>query len=305
MATCAKAEKMGKISKGIILAGGIGSRLYPATLAGSKQLLPVYDKPMIYYPLATLMLSGIREILIISTPVDLPRFRGLLGDGERWGLEFNYALQDHPDGIAQALLIGERFIAGQAVALILGDNLFYGRFDFQTIAGSFNDGAVVFGYYVSDPERYGVIEFNDQEQPVSIEEKPTRPRSHYALTGFYFFDAQAPMIARGLKPSARGELEIVDVVRAYLVEGRLRAFKLGRGVAWLDTGTCDSLLAAANFIATIERRQGLKIACLEEIAYRLGYIDDARIEQFVREAADSAYGRYVKEIVAEIRRGRS
>jgi glucose-1-phosphate thymidylyltransferase len=290
--------------KGIILAGGSGSRLHPLTAVVSKQLLPVYDKPMVYYPLATLMLAGIREILVISTPQDLPRFRDLLGDGRRWGLELSYAEQPHPEGLAQAFLIGEAFIGTGAVALILGDNIFYGNELGTALSrrARDNDGATIFAYHVGDPERYGVVEFDDRHQVVSVEEKPVRPRSNYAVTGLYFYDNQVIEIARGLRPSARGELEITDVNRAYLQQGRLRAHILSRGNAWLDTGTHEALLEAAHFVSVVERRQGLKVGCVEEIAYRLEYIDADALAKLAEPLGKSEYGRYLRNLLVQVPR---
>ena len=287
--------------KGIILAGGSGSRLHPVTQAVSKQLLPVYDKPMIYYPLSVLMLAGIREILLISTPEDTPRFRQLLGTGEQWGLQLKYAVQPSPDGLAQAFLIGKEFLAGDGCCLVLGDNIFYGH-DFATTlqqAATGGPGATVFAYPVLDPERYGVVEFDDQRRAVSLEEKPLKPKSRYAVTGIYFYDAQVVGIAEGLKPSPRGELEITDVNRWYLERGQLRTELLGRGMAWLDTGTHDSLLEAATFIHTIEQRQGLKVACPEEIAYRLGYINAEQMRALASKIAKSSYGQYLLRLLEE------
>ena len=287
--------------KGILLAGGSGTRLYPATHVISKQLLPVYDKPMVYYPLTTLMLAGIREILLISTPQDTPRYQELLGDGRRWGLRLQYAVQPKPGGIAQAFLIGRDFIAGERLALILGDNIFYGH-EMSTLvkpAMERERGATVFGYPVKDPERYGVVEFDEHGTAKSIEEKPKQPRSRYAVTGFYFLDARAVEIAERLKPSARGELEITDVLDDYLKRGELKAIPVGRGLAWLDTGTHEALLEAAHFIETIERRQGLKIACPEEVAYRMGFIDARQLEALARPLEKSSYGEYLRSVLSE------
>lgn len=287
--------------KGIILAGGSGTRLHPATLAVSKQLLPVYDKPMVYYPLATLMLAGIRDILLISTPQDTPRFEQLLGDGSRWGLHLRYAVQPSPDGLAQALVIGEEFLAGGPSALVLGDNLFYGH-DFAAelrVASARERGATVFAYPVQDPERYGVVEFDASGRAVSLEEKPARPKSRYAVTGLYFYDGGASALARGLSPSARGELEITDLNRLYLEAGALDVQVMGRGHAWLDTGTHESLLEAGMFIQTIEKRQGLKIACPEEIAWRAGWIDAGQLRALAQPLAKSGYGQYLLRLLED------
>jgi glucose-1-phosphate thymidylyltransferase len=285
--------------KGIILAGGSGTRLHPATLAVSKQLLPVYDKPMVYYPLATLMLAGIRDILVISTPQDTPRFEALLGDGSRWGLNLRYCVQPSPDGLAQAFILGKAFVGGSPSALVLGDNIFYGH-DFQRLlkhAADREQGATVFAYHVHDPERYGVVEFDAQQRAVSIEEKPAQPKSAYAVTGLYFYDGQVCDIAASIQPSARGELEITDVNARYLQQGQLEVELMGRGYAWLDTGTHDSLMEASQFIATLEKRQGLKVACVEEIAFRSGWISAESLERLAQPMLKNGYGQYLLKVL--------
>ena len=287
--------------KGIVLAGGSGTRLYPVTQSICKQLLPVYDKPMIYYPLATMMLAGMRDICIISTPQDTPRLEQLLGDGSKWGLNLNYIVQDKPEGIAQAFTLGADFIGEDDCALVLGDNVYYGHdlADMMRDADNNKEGATVFAYPVSDPERYGVVAFDENGKALSIEEKPLKPKSRYAITGLYFYDNQVVEIARNLKPSARGELEITDVNQAYLDNGQLNVQVMGRGMAWLDTGTHDSLLDASMFIQTLEQRQGLKVMCPEEIAFRMGYIDAAQLEQLAQPLLKSGYGKYLLNIINE------
>ncbi len=287
--------------KGIILAGGSGTRLYPVTQSISKQIIPVYDKPMIYYPLSVLMLSGIREILIISTPKDIHLYQDLLGDGHQLGLDISYKIQPSPDGLAQAFIIGEEFIGDDSVCLVLGDNIFYGH-SFGSLAlkaADLKDGAVVFGYYVKDPERYGVAEFDENGRVLSLEEKPSQPKSNYAVTGLYYYSNDVVEKAKGLKPSARGELEITDLNKLFLEEGRLQVELLGRGFAWLDTGTHDSLLEASNYIATVEKRQGLKISCIEEIAYKRGFIDENQLRKLAEPMAKNTYGQYLLALANE------
>jgi glucose-1-phosphate thymidylyltransferase len=283
--------------KGIVLAGGSGTRLHPLTLAVSKQLMPVYDKPMIYYPVSVLMMAGIREILIISTPHDLPLFKKLLGDGKQFGCEFSYAEQPKPDGLAQAFIIGEKFIGKDSVALILGDNIFYGSGFAKLLQSCAEpDGGIVFAYHVLDPERYGVVEFSSEMKAISIEEKPTQPKSNYAVPGLYFYDNEVVAISKALKPSPRGELEITDVNNVYLKRGKLKVAPMSRGTAWLDTGTFDSLIQAANFVQVIEQRQGLKIGCIEEIAYRMGFIDQQQLLVLAKPLEKSGYGQYLKNL---------
>lgn len=288
-----------RLKKGIILAGGAGSRLFPLTLVASKQLQPVYDKPMIYYPLATLMTAGIKDVLLISTPHDTPRFEALLGDGSRWGITISYKVQQEPKGIAQAFLVGEKFIDNEPVCLILGDNIFYGKMNLDRIVADFTTGARVFGYQVNDPERYGVVAFDSDGKVLSIEEKPQQPKSHFAVPGLYLYDKDIVSVAKSIKPSPRGELEITDINLEYLRRGDLMVERLGRGIAWLDTGTHKSLLEASNFIETIESRQGLKIACLEEIALRRGFIDCKQMKELIETTPNSSYRQYLQRVYNE------
>jgi len=290
---------MSGVKKGIVLAGGTGSRLYPLTLVASKQLQPVYDKPMIYYPLSVLLMAGIRDVLLISTPHDLPRFEALLGDGSQWGVRLAYRCQPEAGGIAQAFLLGEEFIASDAICLILGDNIFYGKMELDRIVAEFDGGAAVFGYRVHDPQRYGVVAFDGSGRVTSIEEKPAHPKSNYAVPGLYLYDNEVVAIAKASRPSHRGELEITDINLEYLRRGTLRVQTLGRGIAWLDTGTHASLLEASAFIGTLEARQGLKIACLEEVAYRMGYIDDQMLGSIIARMPKSSYREYLERILAE------
>jgi len=290
---------MTSVKRGIVLAGGTGTRLYPLTLVASKQLQPVYDKPMIYYPLSVLLMAGIREVLVISTPQDLPRFEALLGDGRQWGIALSYLAQPEPRGIGQAFLLGEHFIGAEPVCLILGDNIFYGKMGLDRILAEFESGAAVFGYPVQDPKRYGVVAFDDKGRVTSIEEKPAEPKSNYAIPGLYIYDSEVVSIAKALRPSPRGELEITDINLEYLRRGRLRVKPLGRGIAWLDTGTHASLLEASTFIGTLEARQGLKIACLEEVAYRMGYIDARNMRDCIKRMPVSSYREYLERILCE------
>ena len=289
------------VKKGIILAGGAGSRLYPLSKTASKQLMPIYDKPMIYYPLSTLMMAGISDILIISTPQDLPRFEDLLGDGSDIGIKLSYKVQERPEGIAQAFILGREFIDNQSVCLILGDNIFYGKYIFLNPIREFTDGALVYGYYVNDPERYGVVEFDAGGKAVSLEEKPKQPKSHYAVPGLYVYDSRVCELAAAMQPSARGELEITDLNRIYLEKEELNVQKIGRGVAWLDTGTHQSLLEASHFIGTLEQRQGLKFGCIEEVAWRMGFIDNSKLDETLQKMPASPYRTYLEEILTEER----
>ena len=289
------------VNKGIILAGGSGSRLYPLSKTASKQLMPIYDKPMIYYPLSTLMMAGINDILIISTPHDLPRFEDLLGDGSDIGIKISYKVQERPEGIAQAFILGREFIDNQPVCLILGDNIFYGKYIFLNPIREFTDGALVYGYYVNDPERYGVVEFDAEGKAVSLEEKPKQPKSHYAVPGLYVYDSKVCDLAAAMSPSARGELEITDLNRIYLEKEELNVQKIGRGVAWLDTGTHQSLLEASHFIGTLEQRQGLKFGCIEEVAWRMGFIDNQKLDETLQKMPVSPYRTYLEDILEEER----